>query len=75
MFGRTLVRVARIVGGIAFLVLGVIGLFLPFLQGILFLLIGLTLLSQENERARQCSEWLREHLHRRKRQKLEGQEK
>jgi len=59
MLNRTAVRIARIVGGIAFLILGVIGLFLPFLQGILFLVIGLTLLSQESDRARVWSEWLR----------------
>jgi uncharacterized protein len=33
--------------GWAFIVLGVIGLFLPVLQGILFLVIGLTILSSE----------------------------
>lgn len=32
--------------GYAFLVLGVLGLFLPFLQGILFLLIGLIILAR-----------------------------
>ncbi len=31
--------------GIAFIILGILGLFLPFLQGILFLLIGFMLLS------------------------------
>jgi len=34
--------------GIFFIILGVLGLFLPVLQGILFILIGLTLL--ENQR-------------------------
>ncbi len=62
MLTRTAVRLARVIGGIAFLILGVVGLFLPFLQGILFLVIGLTLLSQESERARALSEWLRERL-------------
>lgn len=32
--------------GYAFLLLGVLGLFLPFLQGILFLLIGLLILAR-----------------------------
>jgi len=72
MFGRTTIRVARILGGVAFLILGVLGLFLPFLQGILFLAIGLTLLSHESERARRWSEWLREHLHRKKHNGIEG---
>lgn len=33
--------------GWAFIALGIVGLFLPVLQGILFLLIGLTVLSSE----------------------------
>lgn len=33
--------------GWLFIILGIVGLFLPFLQGILFLLIGLYLLSHE----------------------------
>lgn len=38
--------------GWTFIVLGVLGLVLPFLQGILFLLVGLWLLSHELESAR-----------------------
>jgi uncharacterized membrane protein YbaN (DUF454 family) len=34
------------VAGYGFLVLGVLGLFLPFLQGILFILIGLLILAR-----------------------------
>ena len=34
--------------GWAFILLGIVGLFLPFLQGILFLLIGLLILSKES---------------------------
>lgn len=37
--------VIRLTAGIAFLILGIAGLFLPILQGILFLLISLILLS------------------------------
>jgi uncharacterized membrane protein YbaN (DUF454 family) len=40
-------RIAIIVTGWAFLLLGVVGLFLPILQGILFILIGLIILSTE----------------------------
>ena len=40
--------VLRYVAGIAFLVLGVIGLFLPVLQGILFIVIGLAILFPRN---------------------------
>ena len=34
--------------GWAFILLGIVGLFLPFLQGILFLVIGLLVLSKES---------------------------
>jgi uncharacterized membrane protein YbaN (DUF454 family) len=40
-------RVALLVAGWAFILLGIAGLFLPVLQGILFLLIGLFILSSE----------------------------
>jgi Flp pilus assembly protein TadB len=40
-------RVAIIATGWIFVVLGIAGLFLPLLQGILFLLIGLVILSKE----------------------------
>ena len=56
-------RISRIILGILCLILGVIGLFVPFLQGILFIGIGLTLLSSESDRARRLLEWLRARLH------------
>lgn len=40
-------RVAVLVAGWAFILLGIAGLFLPVLQGILFLLVGLIILSSE----------------------------
>lgn len=40
-------RIGVISAGWAFIALGIAGLFLPFLQGILFLLIGLIILSSE----------------------------
>jgi uncharacterized protein YqgC (DUF456 family) len=43
----------RVVVGIALLILGIIGLFVPFLQGILLILLGLTLLGNK---------WAREKL-------------
>lgn len=61
---RLFVRIARIALAVTCLGLGVIGLFLPFLQGILFLIIGLTLLSTESVRARRWLDWIRAHLHR-----------
>jgi uncharacterized membrane protein YbaN (DUF454 family) len=40
-------KAVALVAGWVFIVLGVIGLFLPFMQGILFIMIGLTILSSE----------------------------
>lgn len=45
--------------GWAFIFFGVLGLFLPILQGILFLLIGFILLSRESEWARRQLEKLK----------------
>jgi uncharacterized membrane protein YbaN (DUF454 family) len=45
-------RVLVEISGWAFVVLGIAGLFLPVLQGILFLLVGLTILSLEHHWAR-----------------------
>ena len=45
-------RIAVLTAGWLFILLGVLGLFLPFLQGILFLMIGFYLLSLESARAR-----------------------
>ncbi|HUM05609.1 MAG TPA: PGPGW domain-containing protein [Terriglobales bacterium] len=44
---QTVKKVVAIVVGWVFIVLGVIGLFLPIMQGILFIIIGLTILSTE----------------------------
>ena len=49
---RVLKKTAILVAGWAFILLGIAGLFLPILQGILFLLIGLAILSYESEWAR-----------------------
>lgn len=46
--------------GITFLVLGVAGLVLPVLQGILFLLVGLALLSRVSDRAASVLAWAKE---------------
>jgi uncharacterized membrane protein YbaN (DUF454 family) len=40
-------RVLVLVVGWCFILLGIVGLFLPILQGVLFLLIGLIILSSE----------------------------
>ncbi|HEY0524455.1 MAG TPA: PGPGW domain-containing protein [Stellaceae bacterium] len=47
-------RIAILAGGWFFLVLGVIGLVLPVLQGWLFIAIGFVLLSREQEWARRA---------------------
>ena len=61
-FGRgpralMLLRVSRIVGGFVLLVLGIIGLALPFLQGIAMIIGGLLLLSTEFRWAKSILEW------------------
>jgi uncharacterized membrane protein YbaN (DUF454 family) len=45
----SLKRIGLLVLGWFFVVLGIIGLFLPILQGILFILIGLAILSSRSE--------------------------
>lgn len=57
---ETLRRVAVQVVGWAFILLGIAGLFLPVLQGILFILIGLLILSRDSPMARRVLHWLRE---------------
>jgi uncharacterized membrane protein YbaN (DUF454 family) len=53
-------RVLWIASGWAFLLLGVVGLFLPFVQGILFMMIGLIILSSEYVWAHRLLSRLRE---------------
>jgi uncharacterized protein len=48
--------------GWSFIALGVLGLFLPFLQGLVFLLIGITILSAEYVWARNLLQKLREQV-------------
>lgn len=52
-------RLAVIIVGWIFIALGIVGLFLPFLQGILFILIGLVVLSKEHHWAGKLVAWLR----------------
>jgi uncharacterized membrane protein YbaN (DUF454 family) len=46
--------------GWGFVLLGIVGLFLPVLQGVLFLLIGLVILSSEYVWAHRLLAWLRQ---------------
>ncbi len=54
--------------GWTFLILGIFGLFLPFLQGILFIMIGLAILSSQSKRIRDLLKKMEKcypHLHQR----------
>ena len=53
---KTITRVLVLILGWALILLGIIGLFVPILQGILFILLGLLVLSRE-------SVWARSSLH------------
>ena len=53
-------RVLILIAGWAFILLGIVGLFLPVLQGILFLIIGLVILSSEYAWAHRLLSKLRE---------------
>lgn len=52
-------RIAIIIIGWVFIALGIVGLFLPVLQGILFLLVGLVILSTEYHWARRLLAYVR----------------
>lgn len=52
-------RIAIIIVGWFFIALGIAGLFLPVLQGILFLLVGLVILSTEYHWARRLLGYVR----------------
>lgn len=54
-----LARLARIIGGFGLIALGIIGLFVPILQGILFIMLGLVLLAREYHWARRLLDWVR----------------
>lgn len=60
MLAQTVWRVARLTLGVTFLGLGVVGLFLPVLQGIVFIVLGLTLLSRDSSRARRWLAWIKQ---------------
>lgn len=52
-------RMAMLCLGYGFLVLGVLGLFLPFLQGFLFLFVGLLILAKHAAWAQRLLDWIR----------------
>ena len=55
---RPLLRILRIAAGFALLLLGVIGLFLPVLQGVLMVLAGLAILGRDFPWSRAIVAWL-----------------
>jgi uncharacterized membrane protein YbaN (DUF454 family) len=57
---RQALRVFRLTLGSLLLIVGVIGGFIPILQGWIFVLAGLGLLSQESDIARRWLEWAKE---------------
>jgi uncharacterized membrane protein YbaN (DUF454 family) len=54
-------RVGLLIIGWSFVVLGILGLFLPFLQGVLFIVIGLAILSSRSQMIRRFLKYLEEH--------------
>ena len=52
-------RIGRIISGFALLVLGIIGLALPVLQGVAMIVAGLLLLAPEFPWARRLLNWLK----------------
>jgi uncharacterized membrane protein YbaN (DUF454 family) len=57
---RHALRIARLSVGSLLIVVGIIGGFIPVLQGWIFVLGGLSLLAQESERARLLLERVRD---------------
>jgi uncharacterized protein len=53
-------KIAVLIAGWGFILLGIVGLVLPFLQGILFILVGLIILSSQYAWARHLLAKLRE---------------
>ncbi|MFQ5817768.1 MAG: PGPGW domain-containing protein [Terriglobia bacterium] len=58
-FGRALWVWVRLVTGIVLVVLGVLGLFLPILQGFLLLILGLVILGAHFHWARRLLDYVR----------------
>jgi uncharacterized membrane protein YbaN (DUF454 family) len=57
---RQALRIARLSAGSVLILVGVIGGFIPVLQGWVFILAGLSVLAQESERARTLLDRIRE---------------
>lgn len=59
MAGKQIRRIVVLILGWALIALGIVGLFLPVLQGVLFLFLGLYVLSRESTTAHRWMERLR----------------
>lgn len=63
MVAKSFWKTARLILGWGLIVLGIVGLFLPLLQGIVFIVAGLALLSRDSPWARRWLErakgWLK----------------
>jgi uncharacterized membrane protein YbaN (DUF454 family) len=57
---NTIKNLGLLIIGWVFIVLGILGLFLPILQGILFILIGLAILSSRSELIKRFLKYLEE---------------
>lgn len=62
--GNVLWGALRIIAGVALIILGILGLFLPFLQGIIFILLGLVLLGSNHatQQAKKLWQWIKRKL-------------
>ncbi len=61
-------KIGWLIAGWLFIILGVLGLFLPILQGILFIGIGLAILSSRSNRVKRLLKYIElrfPHLHKR----------
>ncbi len=57
MVRRHIVRYIRLGGGFLLVIFGVVGGFVPVLQGWVFVVAGLTIMSPESKRARGLLDW------------------
>ena len=59
---RKIIRVVRLGGGLTLISVGVIGGFIPILQGWVFVIAGLTLVAPESRRATRLLAWVKERV-------------
>mgnify|MGYP003929685425 CR=1 FL=1 len=57
MAGRTILGWARLLAGSVLVLFGIIGGFIPILQGWVFVLAGLALMAPESQVARRALDW------------------